>query len=267
MIFADLNLARKLEHNDAILCGEYARAHAQIYPEAAATSMQIMGGYATYAGADSPITQAFGLGLSGEVSEAELITLEDFYRSRNASVNIELCPLADAGLLKLLMQRGYRITEYSNALFNDLQTIPAINVEAVVRIPDNYEDELWSRIITLGFTEAEEPAPAMMEVAATMFHTKISVPFLVEIDNKPAGGGAVSVHDHIADFYAQATLPAFRGRGAQTALIQAGLTFAASQGCGLAMATTLCGSISQRNFERQGFRIAYTRTKLIREWS
>ena len=267
MIFADLNLARKLEHNDAILCTEYSRAHAQIYPEAAATSMQIMGGYATFAGVDSPLTQAFGLGLSGEVSEAELDTLEDFYRSRNAPVNIELCPLADTKLRQILMQRGYRITEYSNALFHELKTIPVIKAVAVVRVPDNYEDELWSRIITLGFTEAEEADPTMMEVAVTMFHTKISVPFLVEIDGKPAGGGAVSVHDHIADFYAQATLPAFRGRGAQSALIQAGLAFAVSQGCELAMATTMCGSISQRNFERQGFRIAYTRTKLLREWS
>jgi hypothetical protein len=39
------------------------------------------------------------------------------------------------------------------------------------------------------------------------------------------------------------------------------LRFAADQGCDLALMGALPGSASQRNAERQGFRIAYTRLK------
>jgi hypothetical protein len=48
-------------------------------------------------------------------------------------------------------------------------------------------------------------------------------------------------------------------------LIQARLTFAAAADCDLAKVTTLPGSGSQRNVERQGFRVAYTQTVMVRE--
>ena len=49
--------------------------------------------------------------------------------------------------------------------------------------------------------------------------------------------------------------------GAQAALLDTRLAYAASVGCELAMMGALPGSASQRNGERQGFRIAYTRIK------
>ncbi|MCX6621649.1 MAG: hypothetical protein NTY38_11355 [Acidobacteria bacterium] len=39
------------------------------------------------------------------------------------------------------------------------------------------------------------------------------------------------------------------------------MNYAASAGCDLAMMCAEPGSVSQRNAERQGFRIAYTRIK------
>ncbi len=264
MIFADLALAQRLEFANTISCVEFARAHAQLYPHVQALSVPMMGGYATYAGIDSPITQAFGLGLNGVVEAKQVDELEDFYFSRHSAVNIELCPLADISLLNLLMERGYRISETSNVLFRGLHDVKPETTTLVVRPPANTEDHLWSRVVSMGFVETEEPEPFMLEIAATMFHTQNATPFLIEVDGKPAGGGAVSLYEKTADFYAHATLPAFRGHGAQAALIQASLNFAAENGSEIVMGTTMCGSTSQRNFERQGFRIAYTRTKLFR---
>lgn len=267
MIFADLALAQRLELTNTISCVEFARAHAQLYPHLQALSVPMMGGYATYAGIDSPITQAFGLGLNGAVEAQQVEELEDFYFSRKTAVNIELCPLAHISLLNLLMDRGYRIIETSNVLFRELHNLPPEPTKLVVRQPANAEDHLWSRVIAMGFVESEEPEPFMLEITATMFHTKDATPFLVEVNGKPAGGGALSIYRKAADFYAHATLPAFRGHGAQSSLIQANLIFAAEHGCDIAMGTTACGSTSQRNFERQGFRIAYTRTKLFRAFN
>lgn len=226
-----------------------------------------MGGHATYAGKDSPITQAFGLGLHGEATEAEVEALEEFYFSRGVPVYIELCPLVDISLLNSLMNRGYRILETGNVLYQELNAANASPIlQATVRIPSAQEEESWTRAITLGFIETDVPDPMLLKVAKTMFHTEDSIPFLVKIEGQPAGGGGLFIKDGIADCYAQATIPAFRRRGVQTALLQASLAYAAAQGCEIVMGTTMCGTTSQHNFERQGFRIAYTRLKLWREY-
>jgi GNAT superfamily N-acetyltransferase len=58
-------------------------------------------------------------------------------------------------------------------------------------------------------------------------------------------------------------LTAFRRRGVQSALLAARLAWAVEQGCDLAVSFARPGSISHRNIERNGFRVAYTRTKLV----
>jgi hypothetical protein len=50
-------------------------------------------------------------------------------------------------------------------------------------------------------------------------------------------------------------------QGAQRALLAARLQWAADHGARLAMMVAQPGSTSHRNAERQGFRVAYTRTK------
>jgi hypothetical protein len=57
------------------------------------------------------------------------------------------------------------------------------------------------------------------------------------------------------------TVPEARKQGAQLALLEGRLRAAAEQGCDLAMMCAAPGSASQRNAERHGFRIAYTRIK------
>jgi hypothetical protein len=56
-------------------------------------------------------------------------------------------------------------------------------------------------------------------------------------------------------------IPESRNLGAQNALLDARLRYAAASGCTLAIMGAAPGSQSQRNAEKNGFRIAYTRTK------
>jgi GNAT superfamily N-acetyltransferase len=85
--------------------------------------------------------------------------------------------------------------------------------------------------------------------------------FLAELDGALVAAGAMNVWEGVALLAGASTVPAFRRRGAQLALLEARLRFAAEHGCDLAMMAALPGSASQRNAERQGFRIAYTRIK------
>jgi GNAT superfamily N-acetyltransferase len=99
----------------------------------------------------------------------------------------------------------------------------------------------------------------------TSLHSAVGAYFLAEINGQVAGGGVLTMHENIASLGGASTLPAFRNRGAQTALLRARLAFAAEHGCEVAMVTTLPGSTSHRNVERQGFRVVYTRSKLSRQ--
>jgi hypothetical protein len=51
----------------------------------------------------------------------------------------------------------------------------------------------------------------------------------------------------------------------QAALVSARLADAAAVGCDLAVVTTLPGSKSQQNVQRQGFDLLYARAALVRQ--
>ena len=59
-------------------------------------------------------------------------------------------------------------------------------------------------------------------------------------------------------------MPEFRKRGIQTALLGVRLKFAAEAGCDVAVIVTQGGSVSQRNSERVGFRVAYSKVTVIK---
>jgi GNAT superfamily N-acetyltransferase len=85
--------------------------------------------------------------------------------------------------------------------------------------------------------------------------------FLAEKDGKPIAAAALFIHDGVALLAGASTIPEARRQGAQSVLLDARLRYAYEAGCDLAMMCAEPGSSSQRNAERQGFRIAYTRMK------
>ena len=61
------------------------------------------------------------------------------------------------------------------------------------------------------------------------------------------------------------TLAEFRGRGLQTALLRARMAAAVQAGCEYAVVVTQGGTSSQRNAERLGFRMAYSKVTVIKQ--
>jgi GNAT superfamily N-acetyltransferase len=83
--------------------------------------------------------------------------------------------------------------------------------------------------------------------------------YLALADGRPAGGGVLFVAEGVAVCMVAATVPAFRGRGIQTALIARRLADAVAAGGDLAMTETVAGNASPRNFRRAGFRVVARR--------
>ena len=265
-ILADLGLARRLERAEATANARFVEARARLAPGSGAQWIEVAGAYAMYDGPASPCTQTFGLGLFRVPSPGDMERIESFFRDRGAPVLHEVSPLADKALLPVLDERGYRPVELSSVMFLPLAGRPGVAPRAglEVRVVGAGERDLWARTAAEGWRELAEFSDLMLELMQATAARQDGAAFLVELDGRAIAAGAVAIHEGAALLAGASTIPEFRRRGAQSLLLEARLDYARRAGCDLAMMCAEPGSASQRNAERQGFRIAYTRIKFGR---
>lgn len=266
MLFYDKKLALRLERVEALNQVEFALAHNRLGVEPEAAHAKIGSGYAVYAGMNSPLTQAFGLGMEGQVSDDEIDELEAFFYERGVAVNIEVCNMSDISLTEKLIKRGYTISEFSHVLVRPFDENDVFDQKSDCLIREVREDEIdtIARVVSEGFVEGGFAPDSLIQVFQVFFRQSNCTCFAAFNNGEPAGGGAVFIKDGVAEFGGASTLPAHRNLGIQTDLLRKRLAFAVSKGCDLAIVATVPGSNSQRNVQRQGFQIAYARTKFTR---
>jgi hypothetical protein len=264
MIFADLHLSQKLERTEASANAAFVESRAKLAPECGAEWIEVAGTYAMFDGIESPLTQTFGLGVFEEITDAELDQIEAFFKKHDAPVFHEVSPLAGLELVVLLNKRGYQLIELTSVMFQSLKNkldLPK-NPNIKTRIIETGEAELWARTSADGWaSEAQELADFMFNFGQISANSKGGFPFLAELDGKPISAGMLFIFKDVALLGGASTIPTERKKGGQSALLEARLNFAREQGCKIAMMCALPGSQSQRNAEKNGFRIAYTRTK------
>jgi GNAT superfamily N-acetyltransferase len=262
--FADIDLARRLERAEALAGVQFVEARQRAFPDRGATWIEVAGTYAMFNGVGSPVTQAFGLGMFEPVTAKQMSEIEEFFRSRGAEVFHEVCPLADPSVFELIRERNYQPVEMSNVLYRpidpDLRLHAARNEEIKVRVIEKNEVDLWAQTACDGWSEFPEVADFLKELNQVMAQAT-ALSFLAELDEQPIATGALSIAGDVALLAGASTVPSARRQGAQNALLEERLRYAAARGCTVGMMVTLPGSGSQRNSERHGFRIAYTRTK------
>ena len=269
MQFANLDLVRRFEASEAAAAKECAQFLARKSPASGAVCFDIMGGIAAFTGVGSPVTQAIALGLHGVVNAGEMDELENFYRSRGSGVNMEVCPMADISLYELLGCRGYSVIELSNVLYRPIEspTRPAMLPPGVeIRRAAAGEARFWAETVSRGFAEHFPVTEELIEIMEMFSQRPSDQTYLAYCDGKIAGGAALCTHNGVAGFFGASTLPEFRRRGMQTALLDVRLADAAGAGCDIAVSIAQLSSTSHRNMERQGFRVAYTRSKFMRKW-
>ena len=275
-VFADLQLARRLELAEGRGNAAFVDAQARRDPESGAAWARIGGTYAMFAGVGSPVTQTFGLGIHEPLVERDLDAIEDYFRSRGSPVFHEVCPLAGVDVYGTLASRRYKPIELSSVLFRDLVSHPAgagdpqtptEGHEAAgtsagglrVREVAAHEAQQYAALAARGWFETPEVIPLLEGFARSS--VEVGRCFFAELDGEAIATGAMLIDNDVALLAGASTVPEGRRRGAQLALLDARLRAAAAAGCTVAMIAAAPGSASQRNAERNGFRIAYTRTK------
>jgi GNAT superfamily N-acetyltransferase len=263
MLFSDLALCRRLERAEGHACVQFAEARRKLFPETGACWMECAGALVVFDGVDSPVTQTFGLGIFEELTAASLDTIERFFQDRDAKVDHEVSPLAGVAAIGLLCSRGYRPIEISSVLYRSVENPAELHpANIAVRVTGPADARMWASVSARGWTHDNPELRNFVEQFGAILSARAQSPcFLAEFDGEPGAAGALSIYEGTALFAGAATVPELRRRGLQAALLEERMRYAFHHGCDLAMMVAEAGGESQRNAERKGFRIAYTRTK------
>jgi hypothetical protein len=279
-LHATIDLARRVERAEIEFCALAGQTPGRL--QGKPTRIAILdagGGRALFSRTGSPLNKVLGLGLHGPVLDEDLDRIEEFYRSRHAPTQIELCPLAYGDLGARLCARGYILEAFENELGIVLGSsgvgagFSRPNAVLQVHLAQPDETDLWTRVVSEGFVACEPlvgGAPEakaltldqMIEMMSQFEHPNIRR-YLAMVDGEPAGGGAAWTYEGVLGIFGTATLPRFRRRGVQAAITGQAMNDARAN-ADVAVATTAPGSTSQRTFERLGFRVLYTRAVFVR---
>jgi hypothetical protein len=263
--FSDLALSRRLERAEGRSNADFVEARAKFFPDSGAQWIEVAGAYAMFDGAGSPLTQTFGLGVFDPVTSAEMEQLEEFFQQRGASVHHEVSPMADPSLLTLLSERGYHPIELTSVMYRPISSgvrLASPRDEKVqARLIRSGEEELWAQTAAKGWSGEIQFSDLLMDLFRISAKRSVGLSFLAGLDGQAIAAGSMLIHEGVALLAGASTIPEGRKQGAQLALLESRLNYAIEVGCDLAMMCAAPGSSSQRNAERQGFRIAYTRIK------
>lgn len=267
-IFAGRDVAQRIEGVNARALTEHVSAMNRLYPEIGAAALPVAGGIASFVGVDMPVSYAVGLGFAGAVSDEDAANIVDFYRSRGAVPRVDVCPLAHESVLASLRAKGFQVHRFVNVLARALSPhdeIPALPEGVVLREVSASEAELWITTVDAGFFDGQPITERGRRLATMMFHLPRTFSYLAEWNGRVAGAAQLFTDGGYAALSAASVLPECRRHGVHTALIRARLKRAIALGCDIAGVFTDPGSNSQRNAERHGFRLMYSKAILKAE--
>jgi GNAT superfamily N-acetyltransferase len=269
----DIELARRLEQVEINISLQYIEAKAKLKPESQACWVKVADALLTYDGEDSPFTQGLGLGTFEAVNDETLKQIEAFFFDRDCDVNLEISPLCIEKVEKSnisshpLLSRGYFPILQTSIMYRPIQKDLKIkgntekaNLSIRKILPNEVRD--WLKISMTGYSiDDDEMEEILFDVTEVVSSRDDSHCFYAEIKQKPVATGSLYIHKGIALLNGACTLPKYRKKGIQLALLEARLNYAVSQGCDLAMTREPPDSPVLENLEKQGFRIAYARMK------
>jgi len=260
------DLAFRLLHAEAECCLSKLRALQAVDGNARGVEIARIGGTLLLAIQSRRLNPYYNrvLDLSPEDTD-RLDEILDWMRARDVRYWLDLAPaLIDAPhnpLLGRLAAAGLHPSFFLNVLFARPVDRPAPlpHGVAVDQINLNERGFDLALVMTEGLDIPEELIDATRRAAQIEHAASGWRIYLAAVDGQPAAYAAMYVHEGMASIDAMATRPCYRRLGCQSALLQRCLRDAAREGCEWVVSQTVPSSTSERNFNRGGFSIAYTK--------
>ena len=208
-----------------------------------------------------------GLGLDGPVGEAAFEQCEAFYRRHDIQPAFSLCPLADPTLLEHLNRRGYQIEMFMHVWYRPLAAMRPFRRRrpASSSAPSSRRKRICGRSSRsgAGWTAMRRSRTTMSSSHPTRSWRTRVVGWRGTTASRPARPRWQSTTAWRA-CSARARVCRIATSGCSTRSLQPGWPRPRKR-CDLAVVHTEPGSDSQRNVERLGFRLAYTKVTMRSE--
>lgn len=272
-MFATPTLAATIDRAEGRLCAAIAGFSAAGPHGADVRVTDVSGGVAVFTRRGSPINKLIAAGFDGPIDLDALAAVERHFAERAARLQAEVSTLADPELHKLLVHRGFTPSGFENVLGHPLSAIGSVpnGVEVTVAQPGDYP--VLARTVAGAFAapdhggvggDATPPSDELERWLETTSKIDGFRGYLARMNGTVAGGASMRLDGQIAQFSGAGTLPSFRRRGVQTALLRARLLEAAAAGCTVGVIVTQPASKSQQNAQREGFSLLYARQLLVK---
>ena len=187
-----------------------------------------------------------------------------WYRERGVDCRFDVAPMVcTERACRSLAERGFHQSGSHTVLYGEpTPTRPAAVASVDVVEVGSGDMEVFAELFML-YYEDMNLGPDLRRRARANVEARHPLPgwrlYVASVDGAPAAFGALYVSDGVGSLGGAATAPPFRGRGCQSALVRRRIADAAAEGCDLIAAQASPGSSSQRNMERAGLRVAYTK--------
>lgn len=187
-------------------------------------------------------------------------------RSKGVPVRIDVTPAHFHELeLRRLARLGFRHLGFQTALYGETGQLEYLSIAAPVAVaPAETEAEFAfaAQALPTAFGASEPQWVAWLTDSMWVsFRQPNWRTYVAVVDGQLAGFGQMYMDGSVACLALAGTLPEFRGRGVQTALIRRRIQDAIEAGCDLVTAQTGFGTVSQQNMERAGLHVAYTKAE------
>ena len=203
------------------------------------------------------------IGLRGQRSEG-IDAVLGWYRERGVDCRFDVAPmLCSERVRRDLAERGYYQSGFHTVLYGEpTREQPAAGDGVEVNEVGFGDMGTFAGLFMLYYDDMDV-APDLIGRARANVEARHPLPgwrlYVAAVDGTPAAFGALYVSGGVGSLAGAATAPRYRGRGCQSALVRRRIADAAAEGCDLVAAQATPGSSSQRNMERAGLRVAYTK--------
>ncbi|HEX2979767.1 MAG TPA: GNAT family N-acetyltransferase [Anaerolineaceae bacterium] len=205
------------------------------------------------------VTRVFDLG-PGDTDQIQAIRLWSKGQTRLVQIDISPFYYDDAcnEPMRTLAKNGFYQARFLTVLCGVPDSSPSpLPVGVSVREFTQGEIDAFAQVVCDVQNVAPADLPVWQAAHAAQFHDWCC--YAAYVEGQPAAHGVMRIKDKVAMLMFAATKTQFRGYGAQTALLRQRIANAAQAGCELVICSSYPGTISQRNQQRAGLRIAYTK--------
>jgi GNAT superfamily N-acetyltransferase len=258
-------LVRRIESSSARVTMATAAVFVDRVGGGPARAVAFGGGALAAFGPGRYVNRAVGVSLD-DVDDDQLDELESFFTAAGVPPALEVASWAPASLLARLAARGYAVSWFRNVYVAALEDRPpplhpAMTVDEVT--DDTLEE--WLAVLRIGNDLTTPDAAAISdEWARSSRGVAGATDYLAYLDGTAVGCGSLIPESGIGWIGGATTMPAYRRRGVQGALVRRRMRAAYESRCDLAVVTAVPSGDSARNVARLGFTLAYCQAVLTK---